>query len=364
MQLAFKYFEASTDLSEQRELFLDCFPETSGTGAESTEHYRWKFHSLPANPPSYEYAAWASSPQKLLGYYAALPFSYSVGDETFSCGMVCDVMTHSAARGQGVFTKIGRYATDDLQARGIDFTSGYPIRPEVLPGHLKVGWQVVEDLPIYLKVLRSEAILKKTLARWLAPLINAGLSLLGFLTRPRAGTSHGGYSTVTEPASEFLSRKDDAYERFFAKWASCRPVHLVKDRDFLRWRLGAPGAEYHVIAAQGGKDIEALAIVRCTDLKGIPCLAVLDLMALEGEEDSVGPVVRAMEDLASRRSCEAIAVMMKRDGARRMKLARRGFLRTPFVFKLIIKLLSERAKKRALLARSTFDVMWIDSDDL
>jgi hypothetical protein len=56
--------------------------------------------------------------------------------------------------------------------------------------------------------------------------------------------------------------------------------------------------------------------------------------------------------------------MMSRESARRASLARHGFIRTPFVFKLIVNPLSERAKQARLLEPSTFDVMWIDSDDL
>ncbi len=363
MHLDFSQFDAAVSLPEQRELFRDCFPEAAGTSVESESHYRWKFHSLKASPSSYEYGVRGAESRQLLGYYAALPYRYSVRGEEFACGMVCDVMTHSAARGQGIFTKLGRYSTESLQSSGLDFTSGYPIRPEVIPGHLKVGWQVVQDLPMYLKVLRSNAILRSSAARLLAPLVNLGLSAHSFVTRGRSSRDPQESVTV-EAAEAFLCREDGAYERFFEKWASSRSVHLIKDRQFLAWRLGAPETNYQVIAAKRGSEISALAIVRCTELKGIPCLAVLDLMLPVGNEVAAGPVFREMERVAKAARCEAIAVMLNRNSARRASLARHGFIRTPFVFKLIVKLLSERAKQAGLLEPSAFDVMWIDSDDL
>lgn len=363
MHLDFSQFDAAVSLPEQRELFRDCFPEAAGTSVESESHYRWKFHSLKASPSSYEYGVRGGESRQLLGYYAALPYRYSVRGEEFACGMVCDVMTHSAARGQGIFTKLGRYSTESLQSSGLDFTSGYPIRPEVIPGHLKVGWQVVQDLPMYLKVLRSNAILRSSAARLLAPLVNLGLSAFSFVTRGRSSRDPQESVTVEAPEA-FLCREDGAYERFFAKWASSRSVHLIKDRQFLAWRLGAPETKYQVIAAKRGSEISALSIVRCTELKGIPCLAVLDLMLPVGNEAAAGPVFREMERVAKAARCEAIAVMLNRNSARRASLARHGFIRTPFVFKLIVKLLSERAKQAGLLEPSAFDVMWIDSDDL
>lgn len=363
MDLQFDPFDSDASLPEQRELFRNCFPEAGGSSVESTDHYRWKFHSIRNDPPSYEYCVWQSNPRKLLGYYAALPFRYSVGGLTFSCGMVCDVMTHSAARGKGIFTKIGRYATEDLRSKGVDFTSGYPIRPEVIPGHLKVGWEVAQELPLYLKVLRSNALLKSSIARHFTGIVNVGLKLFALLTRPRVSRS-GQARVVIESTADFLNRQDDSYERFFARWSASRKVHLIKDRPFLRWRLGAPESEYHVISELRGTDIEGMAIVRVTELKGIPCLAVLDLMLVEETGHASHGLIRAMESFALSRSCETIGVMIRCDRARRASLLWRGFVRTPFAFKLIIKPLSERAKEARLLDPSMFDVMWIDSDDL
>lgn len=363
MDLKFDSFDNAESLPEQRELFCDCFPEASGSSVESTAHYRWKFHSIGNEPTSYEYAVWQSNPRKLLGYYAALPFRYSVGGSIFSCGMVCDVMTHSAARGKGIFTKIGQYATDDLRTKGVDFTSGYPIRPEVIPGHLKVGWQVAQELPLYLKVLRSDALLKNSVARHFTGIVNVGLKFLALLTQPRVSDSAKARVEI-EPAADFLNRQDGTYERFFSRWSASRRVHLIKDLSFLRWRLGAPESQYHVISLRRETHIEGLAIVRVTDLKGIPCLAVLDLMLLEDIEVASKALVRAMQSFAESRSCEAVAIMIRRESARRAYLLWRGFVRTPFTFKLIIKPLSERANAAQLLEPSTFDVMWIDSDDL
>ena len=363
MDLEFKLFNASGELPEQREIFRDCFPEAHGTSVDSLEHYKWKFHSYPNSPTSYEYAVWSTAPRKMLGYYAALPFRYAVSGKIFSCGMVCDVMTHSASRGQGIFTKIGRYATDDLKAKDIDFTSGYPIRPEVLPGHMKVGWQVAQELPLYLKVLRCDALLKSSFARYFTSLINMGLRLAACATRPRVRAT-GEICIATESAHEFLEREDGAYENLFTRWAACRPVHLIKDREFLRWRLSAPGSEYHIISVRVGAELRAIAIVRCTVLKDIPCLAVLDVMTTKEDPGSTKLLLRAVEDFASGRSCQAIAAMMSRQSARRALFPRHGFIKTPFVFKLIIKPLSERAILSRLLEPSTFDVMWIDSDDL
>ena len=38
-----------------------------------------------------------------------------------------------------------------MRAAGMDLCVGFPIRPEVFPGHIKVGWKVAFDLPVYFK---------------------------------------------------------------------------------------------------------------------------------------------------------------------------------------------------------------------
>jgi len=127
-------------------MFRLCFPESISAGTYLNGHYHWKFHTTDRR--SYEYQA--ADNTKLLGYYAAIEYAYIINGVEHNVAMVCDVMTHPDARGQGVFTKIGRYSTEQLADEGLSFSTGYPIRPEVIPGHLKVGWKALFQLPVYL----------------------------------------------------------------------------------------------------------------------------------------------------------------------------------------------------------------------
>jgi hypothetical protein len=360
LELRFDHFRSDADLAQQRELFRDCFPENAGSSVESSAHYLWKFHSFPNSTPSYEYGVWNKANNQMVGYYAAIPYRYSVAGRMLTCGMVCDVMTHSAARGQGIFTKLGTYSTKALQAAGVDFTSGYPIRPEVIPGHLKVGWKIAFGLPMYLKVLRANTPLKKTPIAFAAPLVNVGLKALNLITHARR---EAGYTTEILSFEDFMQRHGDAYRTFFDRWRADKPIHLLKDEAFLRWRLGAPGTEYSVIVASANEEIEALAFVRPTILKGISTLAVLDLMTL-GNRSATATAFNALERAASESKCDTIAVMASPSSARKIRLFRYGFLRTPFVFKLIIKQLSGAASEEFLRDESKWSLGWIDSDDL
>jgi GNAT superfamily N-acetyltransferase len=369
-ELELRKFHAEHELPHQRDLFRDCFPETIGTAAESGEHYRWKFHSLPGAVPSYEFCAWDSTSQTLLGYYAALPYQYVMDGESYRCGMVCDVMTHSKARGKGIFTKLGRFSLDQLQHSGIDFVSGYPIRPEVIPGHLKVGWKVVEQLPLYIKPIAAGTLTQHGPLRLIRPFASVALSAWSAITRPRAPLRASEHIRTESSTSFFVPQRTD-YDAFFARWTTQRRSYLQKDSAFMRWRLGAPDTKYFVSTITSGTDITAVAISRRVELRGIPTLAILDYMELAAAEDrgngptsaGHGALINELVRLAKEAQADVLAIMTDPSSAQRLRLRRWGFIRSPFTFKLILRALSERALARAD-AMKLSDIMWIDSDDL
>lgn len=357
--LEFRHFDAAAGLSSQRALFRDCFPETIGQPAGEDRHYFWKFHGFPCRPPSYEYGAWLG--EEMIGYYAAIPYAYSVGGRQGIAGMVCDVMTGNRARGKGVFTRLGAYALAQMQSAGIDFVTGYPIRPEVIPGHLKVGWQVVQKMPIYIKVLRTDSLLRLKKLGFLAFLGNAGAACCNLI--PDLKPAGKAYLTESMTVEEFL--KDDGYPEFLQSWMKTVPNALDKNRDFLRWRLGAPAAQYRVFVARvASRAIVAVCISRSTVLEKIPSLALLDLMILPGHERSFRVLDRALRGHARQSGSELIATMIHPDWACRYGLGAMLYLKSPYVFSLIVKKLNGALDDASLFSSGRWHTMWIDSDDL
>ena len=179
MSLTHKRLWAAENFDEYHHLFQDCFPETAGTPLQSPAHYQWKYGAGGKQLPAFEFAAYEDD--QILGYYAALPLAYRLGDFHGNAALVCDVMTHSKARGKGVFTAQGRYATDYMGKNGIAFCTGYPIRSYVFPGHIKVGWGIAFPLPVYVKVLDLKPVLATKhlglLGAMLRPLCTAGSPL-------------------------------------------------------------------------------------------------------------------------------------------------------------------------------------------
>lgn len=356
MQLNFAKFSYQKNLAEQRDLFIECFPENIGTSVETNEHYFWKFHSAPFQPRSYEYIA--CNGKELIGYYAALPYQYSINGQVTSVGMVCDVMTGIKARGKGVFTKIGSYSTEELKNAGIPFTTGYPIRKEVIPGHIKVGWKIVHELPLYINIIKVNhlPIFKKV--RLLSAPVNFLLAirrLLYFMLKTN-------YEVKILSIDDFLDL--DNYDVFFSRWRTSKTNYLIKSREFLKWRLGAPGKQYNVISLFNKNELVGIAIVTKVVKEGVPSLAVLDFMILDENYKLNYKLHYEIERYAIAEKLETVLVMMSAGWAKKYRLLKSGYLKSPYKFFLIIKKLSDQFRDEELFNAENWHLMWIDSDDL
>lgn len=357
MDLNFSVFDHTKNLHQQRKLFRECFPETLGKPIEKDTHYTWKFHACPGSVKSYEYAAWAGD--DMIGYYAAIPYRYKCGDKMLTAGMVCDVMTGLKARGKGVFTKLGHFSTDAIKQEGLDFVIGYPIRPEVIPGHLKVKWKIAFKMPIYIRFLKSNTVLKKYRAGFLSPFANVALWLYHrvFVAQRSAGFTFD----VIDKTTFF---KLDDWDQFFNNWQSQIGNPLQKTMDFMKWRLGAPDTSYKIVTARKEGKLVGLAILRKSVMEHIPVIAILDLMVLPGNEKCLYGINGVFKQVATNEKAEAVVTMMGKLWARKYRMMKLGFLKSPYVFSLIIKKLNEQIDNSLLFDESRWHLMWIDSDDL
>jgi hypothetical protein len=345
--------------SEYQQLFRDCFPETSGTSIQSPEHYLWKYGAAGKAAPAFEFAAYEDS--RLVGYYGSLPFTYRVSGISCTAGLVCDVMTDSRMRGQGIFTMQGRYATDLLAKAGVSFVTGYPIRPSVLPGHIKVGWKVAFELPVYFKLLDPATLLASRGLRSLAPVLRPLCTLYQVLARSIGPRDDGGVCRQYAP-DEFFGLPE--YELFQKAWAAQYEISLVRTADFFRWRLAAPEASYRIIALYHGLDLTGVAVLRNSTISHLDVTAVVDLMILSDHASAAASLHRAIEEFARQSGTGGVVIMTTQPDAARWRLYRHGFLKSPIEFKLILKWLSEAPVPAAFWRPHAWHLSWADTDNL
>ena len=355
MEISFAHFNSAENLSQQRELFKDCFPETNGDVIQSQFHYNWKFHSFPNAVQSYEYACYVGS--DMVGYYAAIPYRYKIGEKEVAVGMVCDVMTSSNFRGKGIFTQMGTYSTNELSSE-VPFTMGYPIRKEVIPGHLKVGWKIPFSLPLYMKFIRLNSLLTSKKLGFLAPFANVVLYFYNTLFKSKYNKKYS-FSLSTN-----INEVTD-YDNFAKEWSLSVPNALVKDLPFALWRYSAPERDYNFLSIKNefGKMV-GFVVFRKILKEGVPSYGILDYMVLPNYDNCHGLINKVLNNKAKTDNVEAIMIMMSQYSASKYQLIKNGFFKSPFVFQFIIKNLTKELSDEELFNEQNWHLMWVDSDDL
>lgn len=363
MPVEFRTYCHESDSDGQRELFRLSFPEAVGTPIDSSAHYEWKFRCFPSATPAYEYVA--VSDDRIVGYYAALPYEYIFNANPIRVAMVCDVMTHPSERGKGIFTKLGNYATEQLALEGMHCTTGYPIRPEVIPGHLKVGWNIVKHLPVYARPVRAAGLLPKpisTLTVIADPIFRAARFLCNSLLATADITcEHADRDTF------LTAYRQPPMQDFIRGWSENRAVHLLKTPEFMEWRTGAPGTEYEfTIARRNGSGlVVGIAVSRRVILKGIPTLAILDCMIAPNTPGAANAIHRALSERAWVTGQSLVAIMTDETSSRELRLRQNCYIKSSAIFSLIVKNLMPGNKRHELDSpEAAWRTFWLDSDDL
>jgi hypothetical protein len=360
MGLSFQNFEYRRDLSRQRILFRECFPETIGSPIATNEYYMWKFHSKIGELNSVECTA--SIDGVIVGYYAAIPFRYRNGIQHYNAAMVCDVMTSVSARGKGVFKNLGIYSTNEFRNLGFDFSTGFPIRKEVIPGHLKVGWQINFKLPIYIKILKFNAICSKFYMRWLIPFLNLLAKWIIKAANYALMKDHEDIIFTNHRSDQIATIV--GLNEFYEKWSYENGIRLVKDTDFLNWRLNSPDIIYNMTIARSGSEVVGVVISREDIMNGIPVLGIVDFCILVDFLHISSSLMRELEKFSGQTDAEIITVMMSSYWFKKYALLSNFFIKSPYSFKFISKKMRADIPDDFFYDEKNWHLMWIDSDDL
>lgn len=350
-------FDCAKELDEQRQLFIDCFPECTGMPITTREYYYWKFHSFPSEgEKSYEYIA-VTDGNEMVGYYACVPYRYLIDGKEYIVGMVCDVMTSSKYRGVGIFTKLGRYSTDEFKKEGLAFSTGYPIRKAPLPGHMKVGWKVVFDMPLYIRFFSLTSFLKARGYGWAKYFANPFVWLYNVLCFKRANKDIEikVYNDIEQVCG---------YIEFEKEWRSSIKNVLIKDIPFMKWRFSAPQKQYNFVCAYKNNRLVGMTIATAIVKEGVPSYGLVDFMVLPEHRDCLNSIHNKLKRMSKENHKEAIMTMMSKPSVTKYKMLGNAFLKSPFTFHYIIKKYDETISDEVLYDINNWELRFVDSDDL
>ena len=234
----------------------------------------------------------------------------------------------------------------------MEVVTGYPIRDDVMPGHVKVGWRASFELPVYLLPTGRPARPAPGAPKWLPAL---GLAATGYriASRPLRRTRRGTATWLAPDAFAADPRVD----------ALCAPSpavdRLARPTGFWRWRLARPGVDYRCLVTESG-GTSAYAVVRELELRGVPSLAVLDLAA--SGPAALDLALDRLVALARERRCVTLACCANRAHAGSLGLGRRGFVRTPLTFTLIHRATAPGALDERFRDGARWRMSWLDAD--
>ena len=354
--IVFSKFKHEEDILRQRVLFKECFP-TATDFQNSLELYNWKFHTNYNDRHSLEYIA--SLENQIIGYYAALPYKYQIQEEIKWSGMVCDVMTGVQSRGKGVFTKLGLYSTEDIKEKNYDFTTGFPIKPEVIPGHLKIGWKIVNKLPLYFSPV-SVHFLKNKIGFLVYP-INFFLKYINIISSLFCHLFTESKITIEEI---FIPNLEDVegLEEFYQEIRKKEKISLVKDLSFLKWRLSAPGAKYKVFASRLSGKLTGLIIARNFYRGKINCYGIIEIATIKHNKNHQLQLISILKKHARLDKVDLIVTMMSNLYYKKYKLYLMLYFTSFKYFTFIIK--NFTINDSLLNEKKLWNPMWINSDDL
>lgn len=126
------------------QIFVDCFGERANV---SPDTFNW-FNLQPPFYDNFTFAFIDKSNDRLMACYGLLPGDALLNGKLTKYVLCTNVMSHPNYAGQGLFTLIGDEALKYVSHLGISFAFGVP-NDLAIRGHLKVGWEIVNELKFY-----------------------------------------------------------------------------------------------------------------------------------------------------------------------------------------------------------------------
>jgi GNAT superfamily N-acetyltransferase len=328
--------------------------------------WRWEFIDNHAGPARLFVAEDGGN---IVGHYAVIPQRFLLDRELIPGSIVVDVMTHPDYRFQGMFAALGRYALERCSTDPrLEFTTGYPIRPEVIPGHLKAGWRIRFKIGTWVMPLSSGRIMAglsprigtiRGLRTLLATAPDLGMALWAHLALRRRGGTVVSRTTRCDPA---------LFGVFWQRLRENPPRHcMIQERtpEYLSWRFDAnPGRDYvyHTAVGAGGHLI-GWVVSRIATLLDVEAMILVDACVLPGtHRDVVRALVADVRKLAIEQRCPMLAVMVTQPNPFLGNLSSLGFVPTPHKFSFITRELAERT----ICSDDDLQwhLMWGDTDDI
>ena len=247
-------------------------------GERPPEYFRWKHLE---NPFGRSYMTLAESEGRIVGFRALMRWRFRVGDRMIEAVRPVDTVTHPDHRGRGIFSLLTRTALDSLQG-DVDLVFNTP-NPNSLPGYVKMGWQVVAKVPVWIRVCQP--------TRFVSWKLRRGRSGEGFRSeRPVVDAPTAAEALATDgPVAALISRSE------VPTWGYSTPRSV----DYLRWRYGnAPLLGYHAVTHERGGELIGMCFFRLRPEGPLWGSSIADVIVAPGDVRTASLLLKAARQAA------------------------------------------------------------------
>lgn len=217
-------------------------------GGRHPEFFRWKHLE---NPFGRSFMLVAEVEGRIVGLRAFMRWRFDNVGRAIEAVRAVDTATHPDYQGLGVFSRLTREALERLRGE-VDLVFNTP-NEKSLRGYLKMGWRIVGQMPIWVRVRRPVRFTKG-----IRSLKETDVS--GGVLPANDAESAGQALSGGEDVSSLLSRAEHDSRRF----------RTPEDITYLRWRYGsAPFLDYRAVREYDGGELRGLAIFRVRPRGGL-----------------------------------------------------------------------------------------------
>jgi GNAT superfamily N-acetyltransferase len=235
------------------------------------QFFAWKHHESPFGRSPAWVAVDLAAGDRVVGFRTFLRWQFERGDATVFAVRAVDTATHPDYQGRGIFSLLTRQALNELRADSVAFVFNTP-NDRSRPGYLKMGWELVERLPVVMTPRSPRSLVR--LARARAPAdkwsvhTDVGVNVAELLADEKSITAL--IDSARPDGDRLRTRRTPAY---------------------LAWRYGFPPLHYRAVVAPDG--VEAGAVVFRLRRRGAALeAAICEQIVPAGDDDPASALVR------------------------------------------------------------------------
>lgn len=281
---------------------------TSGDPRPS-ELFEWQY----LNPGKEAYVALAHTSvhpfEKVVACYVAFPVPFAVNSKDEVAIQSIDTLTLADFRGQGLLRRLGEAVYDLAQANGVVAVFGFPNEQILVPRERKLGWEILDPLPMVLRPIGLRMIRRRVATRSQQVIVD---------------------NLTISPDVETSFSPPSGTELFLREWHTSPYTGVLYSNEYLKWRFARPGANYRFSwQVDGSGKVIAFGASNLTVKRGQAAGQIMCLLSRGTRPSAPLEVLKPLVRDLKRRNAEYIMAWGSPDGWDKNVFRRAGFVPMP-----------------------------------